>query len=292
MTARLGRWLFTPIPLARFAAFRTLVYAFIFIDVVFMSGPARSRAAVSPDLYVPLTIARVLPFPTPTHAVVTATFWALLVLAPIAAFGRRPRLLGAAVFVLYLEWMLIAMSYGKVDHDRLGILVALALLPTVGRARHGDPTESEAAGWVFRMVQLAVIATYFLAACAKMRFGGIGWLWGGTLGWAIERRGTMWSNWLLQLPLVLVFVPIGMVAFEALSPLIFFVKESAQRKIVVGFYVFHVITIMALKISFAPHLIAMTSFLPLERVTPIRWVQAAVRRPVADAPLPVAQTQT
>ncbi len=53
--------------------------------------------------------------------------------------------------------MIIAMSYGKVDHDRFGLLVALAVLPTAGRARHGDKETTEAGGWALRMTQLGVV---------------------------------------------------------------------------------------------------------------------------------------
>jgi len=273
------RWLFAPVPLGRVAAFRTLVYLFVVYDVAFRSASALGKVHVAAGLYHPLQVARVVPiFQAPSASVVGLTYWALLVLAPIAAFSRRPRAIGVAVFLLYFEWMLIAMSYGKVDHDRLGFLVALALLPTIGRATYGDETTSESAGWVFRMVQLSVVATYVLAAYAKMRFGGVRWLWGSTLAWAIERRGTWFSRWLLTVPLLLQVFQVVMIAFEALSPLIFVVSERVRRRIVAGLYGFHVITALALTITFAPHLVAMTAFLPLEQVTPVRWCRSLLGR--------------
>lgn len=276
----LGRWLFAPVPLGRLAAYRTLVYLFVVYDVAFRSSAALAKADVASSLYRPLRVARLLPFlPEPSHAVVLVTFWGLIVLAPLAAFSRRPRALGVAVFVLYFEWMLIAMSYGKVDHDRLGFLVALALLPTAGRARYGDATATEAAGWAFRMIQLAAIATYFLAAWAKLRFGGVHWLWGSTLAWAIERRGTWFSTWLLGLPLLLRLFQVFMVGFEALSPAIFFVSERTRRRLVVGLYGFHAVTALALTITFAPHLVAMAAFLPVEALTPVRWARGLGQRP-------------
>ena len=78
------------------------------------------------ELYQPLLIGRLLPFPTPGPALVYGVFAGLLAAAAVAATGRLPRLAGTAVALLYLQWMLIAMSYGKVDHDRFGLLVALA----------------------------------------------------------------------------------------------------------------------------------------------------------------------
>ena len=65
------------------------------------------------------------------------------------------------------------MSYGKIDHDRFGLLVALAVLPTAGRARHGDKETTEAGGWALRLTQVGVVCTYFLASMAKLRFGGL-----------------------------------------------------------------------------------------------------------------------
>jgi hypothetical protein len=49
------------------------------------------------------------------------------------------------------------MSYGKVDHDHFGFLLALAVLPTVGRARFSDREPSARAGWAIRMVTLGAV---------------------------------------------------------------------------------------------------------------------------------------
>lgn len=264
-------WLFRSVPFARVAVLRTLVYAFVFVDVWRWSDLVRAKGGLDLDFYMPLRIARVFPFiPEPTHLVVECCYWGLLIVAPIAATSRLPRLVGPVVFLLYGQWMLIAMSYGKVDHDRFALLVALALLPTVGRARHGDMRPSQAAGWAIRMVQMAVIATYVLAAWAKIRFGGVEWLTSATLAWAILRRGTDFSNWLLDHPAVLQAAQFGIVAFEALSPVVFLVSERSRRRIIAGFYVFHLVTALSLTITFAPHLVAMTSFFPLEKLQPIR----------------------
>ena len=229
------------------------------------------------DLYQPLLIGRLLPLPTPTETLVTVIFWALLLLALLAATGRAPRLLGWAVCALYLEWMIIAMSYGKVDHDRFGLLVALAVLPTAGRARHGDTTRTEAGGWALRVTQIAVICTYFLAAWAKLRFGGLDWLTGSVLARAIIRRGTDLADLIAQVPYLLIVAQFGIVAFELLSPMVFFLPPRWRLAMVGFFYSFHVVTIATITISFAPHLAAMTSFLPLERVRPLVWARRTDR---------------
>lgn len=284
---RLSSWLFAPMPRGRIAALRTMAYLFIVFDVLVYTKVATYKVDVPTDLYVPLQVDRWLPLvPEPTRLVVLVTVWGLLILSPLAATGRAPRLLGWAVFALYFEWMLIDMSYGKVDHDRFAFIVALALLPTVGAARHGDRATSAKAGWALRLIQLAVVATYFLAAVAKLRFGGIEWLWGTTLTWAILRRGTEWARWILDFPWLIKLSQIGIVCFEMFSPLIFFISERLRAWMVAYFYLFHLLTWLAITISFAPHLIAMAGFLPLERVRPLHWLwtlaQRLAHRPVPD----------
>ncbi|MGH3682036.1 MAG: HTTM domain-containing protein, partial [Natronosporangium sp.] len=261
VTAAVARWLTAPVPLGRLAAFRTVVYLFVIGDLLHFTSWVRGHADLPGELYRPLLIGRLLPFPTPTPALVYGVFGALLVTAAVAATGRLPRLAGAAVAVLYLQWMLIAMSYGKVDHDRFGLLVALAVLATVGHARHGDPTRSEAAGWALRATQLAVVATYFLASWAKLRYGGLDWITSATLTWAIIRRGTVLGDALLGAPWLLIAGQAGIVAFELLSPLLFVLRER-WRYAAVGFgYSFHLVSFATITISFMPHLVAMTSFL-------------------------------
>ncbi|MGK5444786.1 MFS transporter permease [Micromonospora sp. URMC 105] len=272
------RWLTEAVPRGRVAAFRTLVYLFVAADLVVFTPWVRTRVDVPGDLYQPLLIGRLLPLPTPTPTLVAAIFWTLLPLALLAATGRAPRLLGWTVFALYFEWMIIAMSYGKVDHDRIGFLVALAALPTAGRARHGDPTRTEAGGWALRVTQLAVICTYFLAAWAKLRFGGLDWATGSVLARAIIRRGTDFADLIAQVPYLLLVAQFGILAFEFLSPVVFLLPERWRLATVGFFYSFHLVTIATITISFAPHLVAMTSFLPLERVRPVVWARRLVTR--------------
>jgi hypothetical protein len=267
------RWLFSPVPKGRIAAFRTLIYLFLPLDLIFFSTWIRSHGDLPGDLYQPLIIGRWLHLPTPTHLLVESVYYALIPLSLLAATGRAHRLLGWTVFVLYLEWMIIAMSYGKVDHDRFALLVALAALPTAGRARHGDETQTEAGGFALRVTQIAVICTYFLASIAKLRFGGLEWLTGATLTRSFIRRGTDLAQWLLKIPGFTTVSQIGIVGFELLSPVVFLVKPRLRYLIVAGFYAFHVLTFCLITISFVPHQVAMTGFLPLEKVTPIRWVR-------------------
>lgn len=272
-------WLFPALPLGRVAAFRTVVYLFVPVDVLLTSSWVARHKDTPQSLYLPLTIGRLLHHPAPTHALVVSVMAALLACSVAAATGRCPRALGTAVFLLYAEWMLIAMSYGKVDHDRFAFLVALAALPTVGRARRGDLTPSAAAGWALRVTQIAVVATYFLASWAKLRFGGPEWLTGATLARAVLRRGTVLSDWTLHVRPLLVACQFAIVGFELSSPAILFVRSDRSRyAMVAALYAFHLMTFAAVTIVFLPHCVAMLAFLPLERIRRRTFAGMAVAR--------------
>lgn len=275
---------FERVPRSRVAIFRTIVYLFVAADLVIFTPWVKGHAAADPALYQPLWVSRTLHLPTPTPLLINTIFWVLLVVALAAASGKAPRLLGWTIFVLYLEWMIIAMSYGKVDHDRFAFLVALAVLPTCGAARWRDRTPSEAAGWALRAVQISVIATYFLASWAKLRFGGPDWMTGSVLARAILRRGTDLAHLIAPIPGALIGAQIGIVAFELASPLVFLLPEKWRLRAIGFFYSFHLVTIATITISFAPHLVAMLSFLPLERAAD----RVAALREKARVPDPVA----
>ena len=265
-----------PVPLARIAVFRTIAYLFVPVDVFLTTAWVRAHAEVPTTWYQPLEIARVLHLPTPTTTVVHVVQWALVAAALAAATGRAPRLLGTAVFVLYLEWMVIAMSYGKVDHDRIAYLVALAVLPTIGRVRWRDPRRSEAAGWAMAAVMVTVMLTYFLAAWAKMRFGGWDWATGSTITRAVVRRGTGLSEWALDVPGLLVGAQWGMLVFEFASPLMLLVRSDRARAALVVFLLgFHLMVFGGLRIIFLPHCVAILSILPWERLPARRYSWAS-----------------
>ena len=283
---RLALWMTEAVPKGRVAAFRTVIYLFVALDPIWFSPWVRTHASIPGVFYQPLLLGRLLHLPTPTSQLVNTIFWLLISFALLAATGRAPRLLGWAVFALYFEWMIIAMSYGKVDHDRFGLLIALAMLPTAGPARHGDATRTERGGWALRMTQLAVVATYFLSSWAKLRFGGVGWLTSATLERAIIRRGTDLTNLLTSSRWILVAAQFGIVAFELSSPIVFFVNQRWRNRIVAFFYAFHAMVFATITISFAPHLAAMTSFLQLERLRPIVWVKRLVTPRPAGLPQP------
>jgi hypothetical protein len=276
-------WLFRPVPLGRIAVLRTVAYLFVPVDVLLTTPWVTAHAQVPGTLYQPLLIGRVLHLPTPGPWV-EVLGWVLVLAALAAATGRLPRLLGGVVALLYLEWMVVAFSYGKVDHDRVAFLVLLAVLPTVGAARFGERRDSDAAGWAVAMTTLAVTATYFLSAVAKLRFGGADWVDGATLTRAVVRRGTWLSTPLLDHAWVLHAFQYVLLGVELLVSPLLLVRWRDERRtwlLVGGFYLFHVMTFLTISIVFLPHCVALLALLPLEKFAVRRRAPVPVPEPVA-----------
>jgi hypothetical protein len=266
---RVVAWWTTPIPLARVAIFRTVVYLFLLYDIFVLVNDVVPHGYAA-ELYRPLFIGRVLPLPEPSPVLVHTLQVVLVVGALVAATGRLPRLAGWVVAICYFEWLIIGMSFGKVDHDHLALLVALWVLPTVGRARFGDPTPSEAGGWAFRCIQVATIATYVGSAFAKWSRNGAPFAWGGSavFTWAIIRRGTEFIDWILEYPWLLRISQWMLLIAEFLSPVVLFLRGKALL-LAAGFFLsFHLVTYLSLGIHFLPTVICWLAFFPLERVGP------------------------
>ena len=67
--------------------------------------------------------------------------------------------------------------------------------------------------------------------------------------------------------------------------LLFLRRARVRVAIVVGLYGFHLMTYVALGIAFYPHLVALSAFLPLERVAPRAWRQPAALSPAPSFPV-------
>jgi len=266
---RIVGWWTTPVPLARVAVLRTVLYLFLLYDIFFLVNDVVPHG-YAPELYRPLFIGRILPLPTPSPALVQTLQVVIVVGALVAATGRLPRLAGWTVAVCYLEWLIVGMSFGKVDHDHLALLVALWVLPTVGRARFDDRTPSEGAGWAMRCIQIATIATYVGSAFAKWARNGAPFAWanGAVFVWAIIRRGTDFIDWILDYPWMLRIAQWGLLIGEFLSPIVLFLRGKALVLAAVFFLSFHLFTYLSLGIHFLPTVVCWLSFFPVERVVP------------------------
>jgi hypothetical protein len=301
----LRRWWFPAEPYARAAVFRTIIYLFVIFDIRRLVNDVVPKGYVPAELYQPVLVPRVLQLPAPNPFIVHTLQAVIVAGCLIAAAGLLPRLAGWAVALAFTWWLFIDMSYGKVDHDHLALLVALYVLPTIGLsgtrrdrrwavgdirrrwvATSGwrDMARTESVGWALRCVQVAVVATYFFSAWAKIRVGGWHWPTGATFAWAVDRRGTALSDPVLNYPWVLVAGQWMLILAEALSPLVF-VLRGRWRAAFIGFWLmFHLTTYLSISIHFLPTAVGWLAFAPLERVRAgasrvYRRVRGALTRP-------------
>jgi hypothetical protein len=266
---RLGGWWFRPEPLARLAAVRTIIYLYVPLDLYVRTAQVVPHSYGSPELYEPVKLLRFIHQPSPHPWFAQSLRVVIIVTALVAATGLLRRVAGWLLFFAYLDWACLAMSYGKVDHDHLAILIALFVIPTVDGVRWRSTERSEAAGWALRWIEIGVVATYFLAAYAKVRFGGWHWVTGATFAWAVIRRGTEIADPLVRHPLVLLLAQWGLFAFELLTPAMLFVSQRWRTLAVIALLSFHVMTWLMITINFAPLVACLFVFLPLERAAPV-----------------------
>src|SRR5687767_3857680 len=89
--SRMNDWWFSPLPRGRVAALRTILYLFIFVDVLVTTSWVSDHGAVPGELYEPIFIGRLLSLPTPGPLFVSIVQVGLLLCAALAATGRWPR---------------------------------------------------------------------------------------------------------------------------------------------------------------------------------------------------------
>nr|WP_240897268.1 hypothetical protein [Kineococcus vitellinus] len=257
----------------RVALLRTLLHLFVVLDAWRITAWPLAHGDVPAELYRPLLLFRLLHVPAPAPPVTHLALGVLTASALVVAAGRLPRLAGAVCAAAYLYWLGNAFGYSKVDHDHLALLVALCVLPTVGAARGGggeraEGARSEAAGWALRCVQVAAVCTYFLAALAKVRFGGWDWAGGAVLAWAASRRGGGFSRLLLSVPHLAVLLQHLVLLAEFASPVLLWLRGRALAAALVFWGLFHLGTYLTLGIHFLPTVVCLLAFVPLERVLP------------------------
>ncbi|HRC40907.1 hypothetical protein [Nostocoides sp.] len=281
----LQRFLAPALPLARVAWLRVVIYLYVVFDVLVVVRDPIAHGAVPVELYHPVIARELLGFPAPSPGYVQVLRAVLIASALIAATGRLPRLAGAVCAIAMFDWITNAFSYSKIDHDHYALMIALLVLPTVGRARFADVgVLSQAAGWALRSIQMSAVSMYFLSAWAKMRFGTWGWANGSTLIWALTRRPNGIAPWIGARPELTHALQWLILVAEFLSPLLLWARGRALL-LGLGFFLgFHASTYYLLRIHFLPLVVCLTAFMPMERI-PAWWAR---RRPIGRAHPPGA----
>jgi hypothetical protein len=275
LPARAGRalhgWWFTPLPMARVAVLRAIVYLFVVYDVFYVANDVIPHA-YTPDLYQPTLLARLLQIPTLSVEVSHGLRIVIVVACLLALWPRLSRAAGWGVFASFWLWMLNSQGFSYVSHDHMALMITVLVLPTVPAAGYGDSRTSESAGWALRCVQLSVVLTYFGSVFSKWARSGslISWANGSIFTWAILRRGTDLIRWTLDYPMLLRAGQWGLLALEALSPLALFLTRWRLYVFIGFFLVFHLSTYLAIGIHFLPTVVCWAAFLPLERLIPAK----------------------
>lgn len=260
-------WLFPAVPTQRLRRFRVAVYVVVLLDVFLFTPFPIAHGDVPASLYhqhLPVRDLLLLPQPSPIYVQVLRAV--IVIGCLLAIWGKWPRAAGLVVALGMLDWVSNAFSYSKINHDHFALMVALFVLPAVASSGAGTAAAAKTAGWALRTVQIAVVATYFLAAISKIMDGGWGWASSAVLVWALSRRGTVFAEPLLSWPwLTYVFQWLSLVA-ELLSPVMLFLRGRLLHAAVAFWALFHLSTYLLLSIHFIPTAVCLLAFLPLERI--------------------------
>ncbi|MEE6287110.1 hypothetical protein V2J52_05520 [Georgenia sp. MJ173] len=262
------RWLTRPVPLARVAAFRALIYAFVIWDVLYNFNDVVQHSYV-PELYQPTLLARLVQLPPLSTEISYGLLAALIACCVLAIAGRVQRLAGWGATVTFWIWALNSQGFSYVQHDHMALMVTTLVLPTIGVAHYRDHRLSQAAGWAFRCIQLATVLTYFGSVFAKWSRAGslVTWANGSVLTWAIVRRGSDLVRWTLEYPMLLRAAQWGSLILKILSPVVLFLRGRWLYLAIGCFFAFHLATFVAMGIHFLPTVVCWFAFLPLEKVT-------------------------
>ena len=278
-----------PVPRARIAAFRVLVYAFLPLDVLLLRPWGAAHGHVDPDLYRPLMIGRILPLPTPTPTLVHRA--SSTGARRRGGRARRPRSCAtcahgcrpgsaSALFLLYLEWMVISFSYGKVDHDRFA-LPAGPGRAAHRRARRAAGHDAVAGGWVGAAHGSGRRGGDLLPRRGRqgaVRRVGLGQLHHRSRGRS-SVAAPMLADPLLQLPWTLQLTQWFILTLEFVSPPCCSSGRGSSSTLVAFLLGFHVMTFLMIRIIFMPHVVCLAAFLPLERVAQPDALSSRIPRP-------------
>jgi len=293
-------WFMPVVPESRVAILRTVLYLFVIIDIhLFVRDPI--PLSRNPELYQPLMIERLFHLLPPSVPLTITLYLILVIGCLVAAANVWPRLAGGVVAAAFTWWTAIGMSYGKVDHDHLALVVALWVMPTVGviADRWRSTERSAQAGWALKCIQISVIFTYFLSALTKIRSGGWGitsWPDSSILMWAIVRRPHGLGQFLLPYPELLHVMQWCSFTAELTAVVVLWLRGRALLAAAIFWMGFHAFTLAILYIHFAPTAICWLAFAPLERLGPWlrrvkarRWERTGWRP--ARHPVPVLRDQ-
>jgi hypothetical protein len=266
------RWLwFAPAPRERFDVLARLAFGMVLWTVLVADSWVVTHARAPREFYVPILVARVIDLPAPTPLTMTLVRITLVAACLWGMTRRAPRTAGAVVLVGYVTWLAWAFSWGKVDHDRLTLVVALLAIALTPRS---GPDLLARTGWAIRLVQWTFALAYPLSAVAKLRVSGLEWPQSAVFARAIVRRGTWLGDQLLEPSWLLVVGQWAFLAFEIFAIALLLRPGWLRNVALAGVVALHLFTYATIGISFLPHTVFIAAFFPLERLRSWRPARA------------------
>lgn len=283
------RWFFAPSPAARLALVRLLVGSFATIYLLVRAPVLADFRSMAAARFEPVGLAALLDAPLPAALAFGA--WALcVVLCAMFALGAGFSWSGPLGALAVLWVTSYRNSWGMVFHtDNLLVLHMLALgaapaaadVLSVDAARAGRGVRGAADdaryGWTVKLLCALTAATYVLAGIAKLKLSGLDWADGEVLRSTIAHDavrkaavGSIYSPlgaWLVQYRWPFPVFGAFTLLVELGAPLALLGGRAALAWVVLV-WCFHVgvITTMAIAFPYPLSVVAVASFLPLERV--------------------------
>jgi Vitamin K-dependent gamma-carboxylase len=206
LVRRLDAWLFPPAPPERLAVLRLLVGTFATLYLAIRHQAFLSLADARAGRFQPVGILSPLHGPWPDAPLVALVLGAVVLGCAYTA-GAWFRVTGPVFAVALLLLTTYRSSWGQIlwIEDLMVIDVLVVGLArsadacSVDSRRRPPPTPASRAdnvayGWPVRLAALVTVASYLLAAVAKLRVGGLEWMIGDSL-----RNHVAYSNVRLDL---------------------------------------------------------------------------------------------
>jgi hypothetical protein len=189
---RAEAWLAAPVPAQRLAAVRIGLCGVLTVRLA--TGPYLELAGQPAALFRPVSFLRPLDA-MPPRGVVLALQLLGVAAAALATVGLATRLTLPLAWLAALPLMAMTSSLGKVAHNDVLLLLALApLLPAPAgvawsldaRLRgRGAARVGSVPGWPVRAAMLAVAGAYCFSGLAKLLHAGPAWALGDNLRWVL-----------------------------------------------------------------------------------------------------------
>jgi hypothetical protein len=190
VNAAVDRWWREVVPAERLAAVRVLVGAFALVYLAVRLPYLFSYATFNPDQFRPVGIVAMFLDRPLLPVVVKLVTVATLVAGAAFVVGWRFRVTGPVFAALLLWTLTYRNSWGMVFHTENLVVMHVLVLGLTRSAdaysldarRRGERADPDGRyGWPLRLMCAIVVIAYVLAGWAKLRNGGMDWLWGDEL---------------------------------------------------------------------------------------------------------------